>query len=301
MQRLLPRCGPERKSSRFDSSEHRVFSLLDELSNYLDLLQYVADHTRTLGNLYNLRLVYSKTTKLTNPYFGRAIFNRNAIIANNAIAMQTKDVDAVGSRCSVCNTTLPVGNDFSVVVHCNFPLCLHPAMLRPVPPIVGLHTSGVPAAFQRQVMLTNRNALGASMTRCKMLFRYRQGGIGKERPESWTVGRTAYTAAYARNLVWPVALSPWKLVQFSVAIRVNRCTCGYDEETGTQTTVYECYKNHLRGVASCAATWTPWSKPSIRVFPPSKYEASFINRRAALLIRHTAENVAEYDSQSEEF
>jgi hypothetical protein len=242
--------------------------------------------------------VFRAATSLTNPYFRRAIFNRNTMTSNNKIAMQTYDVDSVGSMCSVCHTTLPPSKEFSIVVNCNFPFCMHPAMMRPVPPLLSLHTLGSTAAFARQVVLTNRNAVGVQ-NGSKMLFRYRQYGFGDEPPQDWTIGSRAFAAAWARHIVFPVALTPWKLVQFSVSVCVGRCTCAH-AESGTPIDARECYQNQLEG-NECHATWSPWSKPSLPLFPPSKYEAGFINRRAAFVSRRMADAAVEDDSQSVEF
>lgn len=280
-----------------DTNEQPVFSLLQELANYPELLEYVANKLRTLGDIYNMRCVFRAATTLTNNYIRRAIINRNTIAANNKIALQTHDVDSVGAMCSICNTTLPPVKDFSMMTHCNFPFCMHPAMLRPVCPLVSLHTSGSPVVVPRQVLLTNRNAMGARTIGCKMLVRYRQYSIGEDPEDDWTIGHRAYTLAYAHHIMWPVALSPWKLVQFSVAVRINRCTCGRDELSTTPT---QCYHNHLNG-NPCTAAWSPWSKPSLPIFPPSKYEAGFIKRRSALVSRRNADQVVEEDSPSQEF
>lgn len=270
---------------RFENAnapEAVVFSLLERMSP--DMLQYVCNFLPTLNDIYNMRRVFKAARKVDNDLFRRAVFNRAAVACINADAWHRDDPLVRDVTCGICSSTFPPIRGFHILSRCTFPYCLSESAIRPAAPLPQLAppANAIPHLTVRpgRVGLVVRR--GPVVHGATVLLRWRQFDRDAKSLGPWTIQYGGYRHSQAKIICNPGVLDSTKLVQFSFAVRVKVCTCPFVDDLPVPASA--CYTNHRNG-HKCDAVWTPWSPPSIPVYPPNEQEADIFRRRITIMNR----------------
>lgn len=263
-----------------NTPETVVFSLLSQLPP--ELLQLVSDFLPSLNDIYNMRHSFKAAVGVDNDVHRRAVFNRAALSFANSEMWHESDQSLKSVKCSVCSSTLPPVRDFGLISRCVFPYCRAENAIRPaaILPSLTAPLLIIPNMMIHpgRVMLTVRR--GAPVNGAIVLIRWRQFDQGAKTTGPWTVQYGGYRHSQSKLVVNPSTLDTTKLVQFSCAVRVKVCSCLNAD--GQSIPASECYTNYKQG-QKCTASWSPWSPPSIPVYPPNKSEIDLFRHKISTI------------------
>tara|TARA_B110001452_G_scaffold4263_1_gene3941 strand:- start:11913 stop:12719 length:807 start_codon:yes stop_codon:yes gene_type:complete len=238
----------------------------------------------TLNDIYNMRRVFKAARRVDNDLFRRAVFNRAAISCINSDAWHKDDQLIRDIKCGICSSKLPPVRGFNILSRCTFPYCLSQSAIRPAAPLPQLTppSSVIPHLGVRpgRVGLVVRR--GPVVHGATVLLRWRQFDKDDKFLGPWTIQYGGYRHSQANIIFSPGVMDSTKLVQFSFAVRVKVCTCPFVDDLPIPASA--CYTNHRNG-HKCDAVWTPWSPPSIPVYPPNAQEADIFRRRISIINR----------------
>ena len=278
--------------------EAEVVSLLDKLPE--DLLQNVCKFTPSLNDIYNMRCAFKAAIKVENEALRRAVVNRDAASRINLDMCHKNDHTAKDVKCCKCKCTLPPVRGFSLVSRCSFPYCLTENAIRPAAPLpnlaVPLFSNPMVTIMPGQILLTARR--GPAINGATVIIRHRQFHANENATGlPWKLHPVEYRHSHATMVASPGFLDSNKLVEFSCAVRIRTCTCPLLNNT-TSVPASVCYANH-KECRKCDAVWTPWSAPSVPVYPPNVQEVAVFRRKFATVYANIDNDETDVSSENE--